>query len=129
MEFIEEFRSRPVEFIVASPRLREFPEPVRRFWGEHYVAYAGTLMVPGVRLEPEQPAARFEVLVPGEYTLHSESGSVAIELDESALEGGQRRHLARGLRTVRLRGDGSGILALSVSSPRGPTTDPFFTRY
>jgi hypothetical membrane protein len=128
-EFIEEFRSRPVEFIVASPRLREFPEPVRRFWGEHYVAYAGTLMVPGTRLQPDRPAVSFDVLVPGEYTLHAEAGSVAVELDGNVLEVGQRRRLERGPHMVRLRGDGSALLALSVSSPPGPTTDLFFTRY
>src|SRR5262249_28059869 len=44
--FIDEFRARPVRFMIV-PRVTHFPPDVEAFWAEHYVRYRDEVMVPG----------------------------------------------------------------------------------
>ena len=48
-DWIDQFRSRPVAYIVHSHRLPQFPQAIRDFWGEHYVWYAHSLYVTGFK--------------------------------------------------------------------------------
>jgi hypothetical protein len=66
-EFIAEFRDRPIAYIVESYRLNQFPDPIRRFLGEHYVWYARSLFIAGFFLDLVDGAREVDVIVPGAY--------------------------------------------------------------
>jgi hypothetical protein len=73
-EFMEQFRSLPVAFLLESWRLSLFPEEIRTFWSDHYVRYAPAVFVPGVEIQmPPGDSLRFETLVPGRYRWIPES--------------------------------------------------------
>lgn len=126
-EFIDEFRRRPVAFIVQTFRIEDFPPKVRRFWAEHYVPYRAAVLVPGVDLTKEA-VVEFEVIVPGEYTLHADDSDTLLEVDGEPLKPGNRLYLDEGRYTVRqIRGKGRILFTLALPSPPGPTTHLFYT--
>lgn len=128
-ELIAEFRRRPVTFMVASRDMQAFPQPIRRFWAEHYVPYAGGLLVPGVRLSKNtHPGSTFEAIVPGEYTVYSDASDAGMMIDGRLLEAGDVVRLESGKYRVELAtGTTSAMLTTVLPSPPGPTTDRFFT--
>jgi hypothetical protein len=67
-DFIQEFRERPVKFILGSFRRRQFPKDIREFWRTHYVNYWPGVDIPGCRLEGRANTQhRFESFVEGTY--------------------------------------------------------------
>ncbi|MGH9386929.1 MAG: hypothetical protein ACRD2N_21895 [Vicinamibacterales bacterium] len=69
--FIDEFRSRPVSFMIAH-RLFSFPEPIDEFWKSHYVLYRDEVMLPGRELRASRgDTLEFDVVVPGQYRWHA----------------------------------------------------------
>lgn len=67
-DFISEFRSRPIAYLVESYRLRQFPEEIHRFFANHYVWYGKSLYLAGFRLDLSADEPRFvDVIVPGLY--------------------------------------------------------------
>jgi hypothetical protein len=64
--FIQEFRDRPIAYIVESYRMNQFPSEIRTFFGEHYVWHEQGLLVAGVDIRgPGDIEA--DIIVDGEY--------------------------------------------------------------
>ncbi len=129
--FLDEFRYRPVTFMVESFRLDHFPDVVKDFWAEHYVQYAAGLLVPGISLDisNDSEATIFEVIVPGEYRLYGvESGAVAT-VDGVPLRDGETVLLDRGPHVVQAGSDTEGLLALSLPDPPDLPARQFFKRF
>jgi len=117
-DFIEEFRTRPVMFIVDSYRLEQFPAEVRAFMDRAYVQYRAGVMVPGVALTPSDRAEQeLEVVVAGAYGWWpfdvDRDGGVMI--DDRELVAGEWLYLDRGTYAVRSQGGNGGRLALRVA--------------
>lgn len=130
-EFIAEFRRRPVVFMIGSRDMEAFPPSVRQFWAEHYVPYAGSLLVPGVRRSTNADGgSEFDVIVPGEYTVHSNAPDAGMKIDGRLVRTADLVRLEVGSYRVELaQGTNSAMLALALPSPPGPTTDRFFTSH
>lgn len=65
--FINEFRSRPVAFMIAH-RLFRYPDIIDAFWKTHYVLYRDEVMIPGRRVTGSRgDAFELDVIVPGQY--------------------------------------------------------------
>jgi len=129
---LNEFRERPIMFVVESWRLDQFPEAVRDQLERAYVPYHASVMIPGYSFGDGSIAPRqLDTFVPGVYRWWSEGGE-----DESALVVGGRtlRHgdsiaLDRGLHEARLVGKGAGgFLAWAVPEPPGSGVSGFYVR-
>jgi hypothetical protein len=70
--FIEEFRRRPVAYIVDSYRLGQFPREVRDFWAQHYVWYARSLYLAGYNVSAPR---EIDFIVPGRYRWDADPAS------------------------------------------------------
>lgn len=130
-EFIESFRDREVAFIVRTFRIDQFPERIRQFWNSHYVPYWGPLLVPGIRVNGSGgQEMTFEVLVPGEYTLHSSDPDGLLEIGGGRLGTGERVSLRKGEYVVRgIRTPQGSMITLDLPSPPGHTTDRYYSRF
>lgn len=66
-DWIGQFRGRPVAYIVDSHRLRQFPAPITRFWGEHYIWYSHSLYVAGYNVHASLGPRDVDVIAAGRY--------------------------------------------------------------
>lgn len=82
-DWIGQFRSRPVAYIVHSHRLTQFPQAIRDFWANHYVWYAHSLYVTGYNLEASQGDRDIDVIAAGRYRWDADPSSptVALRID------------------------------------------------
>jgi hypothetical protein len=79
-ELIEEFRSRPVAFLIV-PHER-FPEEFRNFGQTRYVHYRGAVHVPGRIVSGSAGwSDTFEVIVPGEYVWRTSPATATTRLE------------------------------------------------
>jgi len=128
-DFVQEFRSRPVGYIVESYRMRQFPDYVREFWDQHYVRYRGALYVAGFRVSGSAATDRIEVLVPGEYrwTVDTAPGSGELTVGGSVLRHNETIRLEPGVYAVSL-GDPCAEGRLALALPLAPTSrsDSFY---
>jgi hypothetical protein len=125
---IERFRSLPVEFLVESFRLNQFPVEVRRFWAENYQPYRASVFVAGRRLAgPRGAGLEFEILVPGAYRWLPGGDGPALSLEGRTLAGGDVVELAAGRHSAIPQGDlPDGMLVLAVDEPPGPAPLSFY---
>lgn len=109
--FIDEFRDRPVAYIVESFRLLRFPQSVKAFFSEHYVSYDKSLYVAGFWLDFHTAGTRaVDVIVPATYRWEPDSragtpsividGRVLNALDEIELQLGKHEISAASVPTV-----------------------------
>ena len=130
--FIEEFRRRPIAFIIASPRLERFPKPFGDFLRRHYVLYRHAVMIPGLRVNAHPGREReFEILAAGPYRLWSLAPGEEIisEVDGHPLAPGASLPLQTGRHRLRVAaGTGLAILAYDVAEPPAPGLQGFFSR-
>jgi len=127
--FIEEFRRRPVAYVVESYRLRQFPDPIRSFLADHYVWYGHSLMIAGFGLDLAGEPQNVDVIVEGRYRWQPwNTGDLARvdvdgrqlgPLDEIELSRGPHRIAGLGERT-------SGRLMLADLPPNNPSGFPGF---
>jgi len=129
-KLIEDFRSRPVAFIIQTHRLTSFPRAIREFWANHYVLYAHAVMLPGRTIAGLAASTReVDIIVPGAYRWLPGMASPAARL---AIAGTQLRPgdtitLARGAHTAELLDPvAAGMLVLAVAAPPGSTASPFY---
>lgn len=127
--FIEEFRRRPIAYIVESYRMRQFPPSVRGFWEAHYVPYAASLLVAGFRVPRGSDDLPVEVLVAGEYRWKASAypADGSLRIDGATVRSGETVWLDAGTHRVSPtdpRSFGTLVLAL----PRTPVgqTFPFY---
>ncbi len=101
-DWIDQFRSRPVAYIVHSHRLTQFPAPIRDFWGEHYVWYARSLYVTGYNLEASQGVRDIDVIAAGRYRWDADPSSptAALRIDGKDVSPGGIVTLAVGTHRV-----------------------------
>jgi hypothetical protein len=130
IEFIEQFRSRPVAFLLESWRLSLFPEEIRSFWSDHYVRYAPAVFVAGARIDLlPGDSVRFEVLVPGQYRWIPDSPADrnTVRIAGTTLEAGSDIFLGRKMYSVSPVADRtSGMLAIRMGEDPDPDSIPFF---
>lgn len=124
--FIQEFRRRPVKFLVSSWRLQQFPAEVQRFWSRHYVPYRDNVFVPGRELNGEEGTELlFDILVPGRYRwwpgLATDAFGASIDGMPVAPHGVLL--LEVGSHTARMSRATHGWLTLALLDP--PGDDPF----
>jgi hypothetical protein len=99
IDFLDEFRDRPVEFIVRSPREIQFPTVIQDFWSDHYVHYKAGVLVPGFSLEPG--SKEVEVLVAGEYRWRpAKEGSASLVLQNQEVAADGTVRLDQGMLTL-----------------------------
>lgn len=120
--FLDEFRKRPVAFVVTSYRMQQFPPVVQSFWRRHYVAYRDAVLVPGQLLPLAAGSSRdFELLAAGEYRLHATAGAGdGVEIDGRSLPLGGTLRLEAGAHRARgFGGRGQALLAPGLRLPPG----------
>lgn len=127
--WIEEFRSRPVAYIVESYRLAQFPPELRTFFARHYIWYARSLYIAGYNVISGTGPREVDVIVPGRYRWDADvtSPRATLTIGETILRSGDTIPLGVGTYTAQVpETDGRGQLILD-DLPR-PTRDgyPFF---
>jgi hypothetical protein len=122
--FINEFRRRPVAFLVESFLLKPFPPSVRTFWDTHYVSYADNVAIPGRRLHGGAGAQiELDIIVGGNYRWF---GPGAASIDGHAVEAGGLIALAVGPHVATLTQDTpAALIALAVKDAPGPQAPEF----
>jgi hypothetical protein len=127
-DLLETFRAVPIQFLVESFRLNQFPVEVRRFWAENYQPYRASVFVAGRRLAgPSGAELAFEILVPGPYRWLPGGGAHPLSLEGHTLAAGEVVELAAGRYSARLLEDvPDGMLVLAVDDPPGPAPLPFY---
>jgi hypothetical protein len=124
-DLIADFESRQVKFVLDSFRLSQFPEPVRKFWHEHYQPYRGSVHVAGRYFEDgEEEAADFELLVDGVYRWIPLAEARPLSVDGTVVPPGGRVRLSRGAH--RTQAPGHGYLVLALNEPPGEADLSFY---
>lgn len=129
--FIEEFRTRPVAFIVDSHRLRMFPDTIQQFWASHYVRYAEGVLVAGRYLQgPPGAKTSFEVIAPGEYRLNlpDDHPLARIAINGQVIAPGATAHLEPGTFELELVDPiAVALFTLKLDAPPAPASiGPFY---
>jgi len=124
--FIDEFRERPITFMIKSRDMEVFPDAIQTFWAGHYVDYSGSVMVPGMNVGGVAgDTLALDVIVPGVYTLHGADFDTAITIDGELMRARGTRTLAKGTHEITgVRGD--ALLALDLATPPGSIADRFW---
>lgn len=119
--FIDEFRGRPVAFMIHPG---SYNDVIDEFWATRYVPYAAAVSVPGRRIV--EPGTEFEPIVSGHYVWHSPNADLRI--DGALVRPGERVPLTAG-RVYRLdvRPGEDGMLALALREPPSPQESSFFS--
>jgi hypothetical protein len=123
--FIEEFRNRPVQYMILT-RGQLYPREVWEFWHTSYVHYFGAVHVPG-RGITGGPGWRdsVEIIVDGEYVWRTR-GDARVHVGGHVLDPGERVFLRRGRYPLELPHGRDGMLVLGLPDPPAPDTTPFF---
>ncbi len=125
-DWIEEFRSRPIAYIVESYRLRQFPAEIRDFWSKHYVWYARSLYIAGYNIAGPREV---DIIVPGRYRWDADptSAAAALQLGNTLVQPGAEIELAVGSLPAHAVGeDAKGQLILADLPIPSRDSYPFF---
>jgi hypothetical protein len=119
--FLEEFKTRPVKFMVSSWRMNQFPPAIQSFWRAHYQPYFASVWVAGRRISGrEGDVATHELIVSGPYRWLPQAPGSALVVDGERVEPGGVIELAAGSHRVELEADvASGLLVLALPEPPG----------
>jgi len=126
--FIEEFRRRPVAFILDADLLGYFPADVVQFWAEHYRWYYGSVSVAGFHIRPDPATESVDVIVPGPYrwTPMPRYKTAGLEVDGRVVPAGGTIQLRIGQHKIVTRpARAGGSLMLSLNLPPGNRVYPF----
>jgi hypothetical protein len=125
---LEEFRARPVEFMILPVR-QGYPQELWEFWRTRYVPYHGAVHVPGrwIRGGPGW-SGTFEVVAPGDYVWRTPPGATApLEVVGTRVEPGTSIFLGhQGMVALRLPEGGEGMLVVALPQPPAPDTTGFY---
>jgi hypothetical protein len=125
---VNEFRERPISFVVETYRLDQFPPPIRELLNSSYVPYHSAVMIPGFTFSGRSDADRFlDPIVPGTYRWlgNTDSGG-AVEIEGRHLEQGDTITLDRRRYEARWSGSDTGFLVLAVTDPPNVSTQAFY---
>lgn len=125
---LDTFREAPVEFLVQSFRLNQFPADIRRFWHDNYQPYRASVFVAGRRLSGDRgQSANFELLVPGRYRWLPSGGDTPVAIADRVLAPGESMLLDSGRHTARfLERVPDGLLVLALNEPPGEAPAAFY---
>ena len=128
--FVEEFRNRPIAYLVDSYRLNQFPPIIRAFIDEHYVWYDHGLFVAGFPILPTRREFHADVVVAGRYRWKPSNpeNAAAIEVGGSVLAPFESIHLGVGtyrVQSLAAASEGSLVLA-ELPEPTGETPEGFY---
>ncbi len=126
--FIDEFRKRPVTFVIAH-RLFRFPPAVEEFWRTHYIHHRDEVLIPGREISGSRgEAIDLDIIVPGEYRWEDESnGESTLAIDGHTVDQGGMIPLSVGPHEARLLRDvPAGTLSLNVNAPRRARGSAFY---
>ena len=127
-DFIQEFRSKPVAYVIDAPRLYHFPANVRQFWLDHYQWYHGSVWVAGFGIAADTADDTIDVIVPGRYRWipYPRKNGAALIVEGQTIQAGSAAPLDTGVKRVSTRPSGtSGILVLALNAPSGNVVYPF----
>lgn len=118
--FIDEFRKRPVSFVVTNA-LELFPAEIQRFWSEHYVPYFAAVAVAGWSIAPGDTRS-IDVIVPGRYRWR---GAGSLHVGTATVLPAADVVLLRGTVQVHNMGTAPGMLTLAVRDEPHPSPGLF----
>lgn len=128
---IDQFRRRPIAYVIDADRLPQLPQEVRRFLREHYVWHYGAVSVAGFKIRDEGRPSVIDVIVPGRYVWNPgpRSRAAILELPGASVRPGDIVSLGVGrleYRTLPSPADGTLLLALGarVGLEPYPFVDP-----
>jgi hypothetical protein len=128
---LADFRRLPVQFIVDSYRLAQFPPEIRRFWAENYLLYRARVSIPARRVAGDKgESLPLDILVAGPYlwVQRAAPDSGHLVVDGAPISRGGVIELAAGDHRAELVGGPvEGILWLAVDEPPAPSRDPFYS--
>jgi hypothetical protein len=119
-ELLEEFRRRPIAYIVDSYRMSEFPAKVREFWDQHFLPYFGAVSITGFRIPPGRRDQQVDVLVAGHYRWipSGRFPQAMLRVGDRSIAAGSVAWLRAGRQSVAaIPVDAWGQLLLAVESP------------
>jgi hypothetical protein len=127
--FISEFRTRPVQFMIAH-RLFRFPVEAEEFWAQHYVRYAHEVLVAGRAIAGAPGLALdVDVIVPGRYRwiVPDRFQKARLRIDDREMAPGEEIALSTGTHKVTLLDSvDDGMLVLSLRDDPTPQGPPFY---
>jgi len=129
--FLSDFRSRQVKFVLQSFRLNQFPVEIRRFLAENYQPYRASVFVAGRHLAGGAgTTTEIELLVPGRYRWIPFAGPRTVRIGTWTLGPGETAELGAGSHTVEFVEDvPGGMLVLAVADPPGKAPLAFYKSY
>lgn len=129
---MDEFRARPVTFLLDTPWLTRFPKTLVTFWRERFVPYSEAVWVHGRALEggPGEPV-EFEVLYPGPFRWivadEAAAGATLVVDGTLVLNPGEEHRLEPGLHRLEVRGTTKrSRFVLSLPEPPTERNQSFF---
>jgi hypothetical protein len=127
--FMDEFRKRPVAYVVETYRLAQFPQDIRDFLSLHYIWYSHSLYVAGYNLLGAIGAVNVDVLVPGKYRWDPDPSSkeARLHIDSIELSPGDTIELTSGQHQAQPIGEGARGQLILADLPK-PVRDgyPYF---
>jgi hypothetical protein len=130
-EMAEEFRTRPVSFLI-PPVGHGYPPELWAFWDARYVHYHGAVHVPGRMVAGGDGwSAEFEVIVPGDYIWRPTSAAARpLEVAGRRVNPGEVISLDEpGFTSLALPEGGAGTLVLSLPEAPAPDTTRFYVGF
>jgi hypothetical protein len=127
-QMLRTFRETPIQFILQSFRLNQFPAELRRFWAENYQPYRASVFVAGRHLQGRKGASTtFELIVPGRYRWLPFRGPQPVAIDDRLVAPGEVVTLDRGQYAARFVEDvPGGMLVLALDEPPGRAPLEFY---
>ena len=115
--FAQQFRDKPVAFVIRSARLLQFPPLVHEFWNEHYVRASWLVMVPGFQSPGDNTSRSVDVIIAGRYHWRGDSEGSAVWVDDKPLLSGEIVELDSGQH--RLKSSAPGALIRMLRDDHG----------
>jgi hypothetical protein len=128
---LEDFRQRPVKFVLQSFRLNQFPVEIRRFLAGNYQPYRASVFVAGRHLAGSAGERdEFELIVPGRYRWLPFSGPQPIRIGPQTLAPGETAEFEAGPHTASfVENVPGGMLVLALADPPAKAPLAFYKRY
>jgi hypothetical protein len=128
---VSDLRERPVQYVVQSFRLNQFPVEVRRFLADNYQPYRASVFVAGRRLAgPSGGHSDFELIVPGRYRWIPFETPSPIRIGGRLLAPGETAEFAAGSHSAEfVAAVSGGMLVLAVDDPPGTAPLAFYKPY
>lgn len=123
--FIQNFRDKPVHFVIDSHMIGFFPKPITEFWQANYLPYRGPVCVVGRALAAGE-SVRWDVFAPGPYRWLALDAARTAELEVGGVKLRDRQTIALERGIHELHAVDAGWLVYAVHSGPSQTSDAFY---